>query len=66
MGPNLTDFGNRTLVAGILEHNEENIKKWLQNPEEVKPGNKMTGKYNLSDEEIDAVAEYLMGLKVQE
>jgi len=66
MGPNLTDFGNRTLVAGILEHNEENIKNWLKDPESVKPGNKMTGKYNLSDEEIDAVTEYLMGLKVQE
>jgi cytochrome c oxidase subunit II len=66
MGPNLTDFGNRTLVAGILEHNEENIKKWLKDPESIKPGNKMTGKYNLSDEEIDAVTEYLMGLKVQE
>lgn len=66
MGPNLTDFGNRTLVAGILEHNEENIKTWLKDPESIKPGNKMTGKYNLSDEEIDAVTEYLMGLKVQE
>ncbi|MCM3587055.1 cytochrome c oxidase subunit II [Mesobacillus maritimus] len=66
MGPNLTDFGNRTLVAGILEHNEGNIKTWLKDPESIKPGNKMTGKYNLSDEEIDAVTEYLMGLKVQE
>jgi cytochrome c oxidase subunit II len=66
MGPNLTDFGNRTLVAGILEHNEENIKKWLKDPESVKPGNKMTGKYNLTDEEINAVTQYLLGLKVQE
>lgn len=66
MGPNLTDFGNRTLVAGILENNEENIKNWIKDPEEYKPGNKMTGKYNLSDEEIDAVTQYLMGLKVQE
>lgn len=65
MGPNLTDFGNRSRVAGILEHNEENIKKWLKDPESIKPGNKMTGKYNLSDEEIDAVTQYLMGLKVQ-
>jgi cytochrome c oxidase subunit II len=66
MGPNLTDFGNRTLVAGILENNEENIKKWLKDPETLKPGNKMTGKYDLSDEAIDAVTQYLMGLKVQE
>ncbi|WP_121609384.1 cytochrome c oxidase subunit II [Mesobacillus foraminis] len=65
MGPNLTDFGNRSRVAGVLEHNEDNIKKWLKDPEAIKPGNKMTGKYNLSDEEIDAVTEYLMGLKVQ-
>lgn len=66
VGPNLTDFGDRTLVAGILANNEENIKKWLSDPESIKPGNKMTGKYDLNEEEIDAVAQYLMSLKVQE
>lgn len=66
MAPNLTNFGDREMIAGILEHNEENLRKWIQDPESVKPGNKMTGAYGeLSDEELDALTEYLMGLKVQ-
>ncbi|PLR97418.1 cytochrome c oxidase subunit II [Bacillus sp. T33-2] len=65
-GPNLTNFGDRSRIAGVLEHNEEQLKNWIKDPEAYKPGNKMTGKYdNLTDEEIDALAEYLMGLKVQ-
>ncbi|PLR84077.1 cytochrome c oxidase subunit II [Bacillus canaveralius] len=67
IGPNLTNFGDRSRIAGILDHNEEDLKNWLRDPEEYKPGNKMTGKYKeLNEEELDAVAEYLMGLKVQE
>ncbi|MDQ0272410.1 cytochrome c oxidase subunit II [Cytobacillus purgationiresistens] len=66
-GPNLTSFGDRTHVVGYLENTEENIKNWLKDPESYKPGNKMTGKYgDLSDQEIDALTEYLMGLKVQD
>lgn len=67
MGPNLTSFGDRTHIVGYLDHTEENLKKWLKDPESIKPGNKMTGKYgDLSDDEIDALTEYLMGLKVVE
>ncbi|MFT9600804.1 cytochrome c oxidase subunit II [Mesobacillus sp.] len=66
VGPNLTNFGERSRVAGVLDMSEENIKKWLKDPEAYKPGNKMTGKYaDLSPEELDALTEYLMGLKVQ-
>jgi cytochrome c oxidase subunit 2 len=66
IAPNLANFGDREMVAGVLEHNEENLKKWLKNPESVKPGNKMTGTYgNLTDEQIDALSDYLMSLKVQ-
>lgn len=66
LGPNLTNFGDRSKIAGILDHNEENLKKWLADPEKVKPGNKMTGKYNqLNNEELDALVEYLMSLKVE-
>lgn len=66
IAPNLTNFGERAFVAGILENNEENIKKWLKDPESIKPGNKMTGTYgSLSDEEIEALTEYLLQLKVE-
>ncbi|MEK9197648.1 MULTISPECIES: cytochrome c oxidase subunit II [Bacillales] len=67
MGPNLTTFGDRNRVAGVLEHNKESLEKWITDPESVKPGNLMTGKYGeLSEEEISAVADYIMSLSVEE
>jgi cytochrome c oxidase subunit 2 len=67
LAPNLTNFGERSRIAGILDFNEENLKKWLKDPEKVKPGNKMSGTYNqLTDEQIDALTAYLMSLKVQD
>jgi cytochrome c oxidase subunit II len=67
LAPNLTNYGDRSRVAGILDHNKEELKNWIRNPETYKPGNLMTGKYpELSEEQLDALAEYLMGLKVQE
>lgn len=68
VGPNLATFGDRNRVAGYLEHNEENLKNWIADPQEYKPGNLMpeaaslnNGK-ELSDQELDALAAYLMGL----
>jgi cytochrome c oxidase subunit 2 len=67
LAPNLTNFGERSRIAGILDHNKEELKNWLRDPESYKPGNKMTGTYGqLSEEQINALAEYLMGLKVQD
>ncbi len=68
-GPNLANFGDRSTIAGILEFDKENLKKWLKDPEDVKPGNLMTDTYDhdgLSDQDLDALAEYLMGLKIEE
>lgn len=63
-GPNLTDFGNRTKYAGVLDPEKDNLVKWITDPESVKPGNEMTGKYpEVSDEEAGKIAEYLMQLK---
>jgi cytochrome c oxidase subunit II len=67
VGPNLTNFGERSRIAGVLDHNEEQLKEWIKDPEAYKPGNKMTGAYDqLTDEQLDALAEYLMNLKVQD
>lgn len=64
--PNLANFADRDMVAGIAENNDENVKEWLKNPENMKPGNKMTGKYgDLTDEEIDALNAYLKTLTVE-
>ncbi len=65
-GPNLTNFGDRDLIAGYLEHNEENLKAWISDPESYKPGNLMAGTYDLTEEEIEKVSAYLMELSVKE
>ncbi|TFE00271.1 cytochrome c oxidase subunit II [Jeotgalibacillus salarius] len=71
-GPNLTNFGERSYTAGILDNEDsdevhaENIQNWIRNADVLKPGNTMGG-YNeddLSDEDLDALTEYLMSLKV--
>lgn len=66
-GPNLTNFGDREKVAGVLEHTDENIKGWISDPSEYKPGNNMPAFGDqLKDEELDALVVYLQGLKVEE
>lgn len=65
--PNLATFGDRETIAGILPHEEEYLRDWLKNPNEEKPGNLMTDTYpELTDEEINALSEYLFSLTVEE
>src|SRR4051812_7640855 len=68
-GPDLTHVGARTTIAaGLLENNNEQLRRWLHNPGAVKPGNKMAKGYMdnkivLSTEEEVALAAYLESLK---
>jgi len=40
--PDLTHVGARTTIAGgLLENNEANLRRWITDPNNVKPGNKM-------------------------
>ena len=70
--PNLTDLRTRgTLGAGLIDLNVENIRRWLHNPDDVKPGNRMAqhaliyqgGDINLTDEEVEGLIEYLLQLQ---
>lgn len=63
LGPNLTGFASRERLAGILQNNPEELKKWLKDPQSIKPGNKMPN-LNLPDDQVDALVEYLGGLKL--
>lgn len=65
LGPNLTNFADRDWVAGIKPNNKEELAKWLKNPQEMKPGNKMPN-LNLSDTQVNSLVEYLEGLKSKE
>jgi cytochrome c oxidase subunit 2 len=71
-GPNVATFGDRNRVAGILEHNEEEVKNWISDPQKYKPGNLMPSPKDLNngndftEQELDALAAYLMSLSVEE
>jgi cytochrome c oxidase subunit 2 len=71
VGPNLGTFGDRNRVAGFMKHDVENVKAWINDPQSHKPGNHMPQPEDLnngvkfSDEQLDALAEYLMGLSIE-
>jgi cytochrome c oxidase subunit II len=73
-GPNLTDLGLRdTLGAGLLDLNRENLRRWLNDPESIKPGNRMTdraaayqtsdGHIRLNQAQVSDLIEYLLSLR---
>ena len=71
-GPNLTHFASRGHFAGsILESTQENLRRWLEEPEEVKPGNLMARDavvYNtpdraLTEPQVSALIAYLRSLR---
>ncbi|WP_325176782.1 cytochrome c oxidase subunit II [Paenibacillus alkalitolerans] len=61
--PNLNGFGERTTIGGILPHNEEELKEWIRDPQSKKPGTLMPKFPDLSEEEMDQLAKYLLELK---
>jgi len=65
MGPNLASFGDRNRVAGVLDHTEESLKEWIKDTQKYKPGNTMPSFDQYTEEELDALAEYLMGLTIE-
>lgn len=65
LGPNLTNFADRQRVAGILDNTPENTAAWLKDPQKVKPGNTMPN-LNLTDDQVNALVEYLYTLKVNQ
>jgi cytochrome c oxidase subunit 2 len=65
-GPNLTDFGDRSTIGGFIDHTPDNLKLWINNAPSMKEGITMPsydGKF--TDDQLNALAEYLMSLKVQ-
>ncbi len=74
VGPNLTGYGSRWAVgAGARPNTLENVIAWIKDPQDLKPGVLMPGTQTaapngfpatgLSDEEVRAVAAYLLSLK---
>jgi cytochrome c oxidase subunit II len=66
IGPNLTTFGDRNRVAGFMDHTKEDLIDWIENSDKEKPGNLMPS-FNgvFTDEEVAAIADYLLQLSVE-
>ncbi|HUF55177.1 MAG TPA: cytochrome c oxidase subunit II [Thermohalobaculum sp.] len=63
LGPDLSHVGSRrTIAAGILENNAENMIRWLRDPRAVKPGALMPT-LQMTDEELRMLAAYLGSLE---
>lgn len=65
IGPELTHFGSRkSIAANTLPKDSDgvNLKRWLRNPQAVKPGALMPN-LNLSEADIEAISAYLESLK---
>ena len=63
IAPDLTHLASRKHIGGgVLTNTRENLRRWLANPQAVKPGCKMPN-FKLSDEHLDELVAYLETLK---
>ena len=61
-GPDLTHLMNRqTLAAGMVPNTRENLRKWIADPQSIKPGSLMPA-FGLSEQQLDEVVAYLESL----
>jgi cytochrome c oxidase subunit 2 len=62
-GPDLTHLMSRdTIASGIVPNTPGNIRRWIQNPDALKPGSRMPA-MKLNDPDLDAVTVYLASLR---
>jgi cytochrome c oxidase subunit 2 len=63
VGPDLSHIASRrTIAAGTLPNDPDHMRRWLENPQAVKPGNRMPV-VSLAREDIDALVAYLGTLR---
>lgn len=62
-GPDLTHLmSRREIGSGIIENNHKNLRAWVNDPQDIKPGCLMPS-LKLTDHELDQVVAYLETLK---
>ena len=62
VGPSLRQFGERTIVAGVLPNTPDNLAHWLCDPQSVTPGNAMPST-GLTEQQARDIAAYLYTLR---
>lgn len=61
-GPDLTHLASRdTLASGVISNTPENLRKWIDDPNSIKPGCLMPSMH-LNSRDLDAVTAYLSEL----
>ena len=62
-GPNLTHFASRQTIAAFveLENNEANVRRWITDPQGIKPSAQMPNLY-VPQEDLDALVAYIRSL----
>jgi cytochrome c oxidase subunit 2 len=62
-GPDLTHLMSRdTIASGAATNNHENLRRWIHDPNAIKPGSLMPA-MNLNDRDLDALVTYLESLR---
>ncbi len=63
IAPDLSHIASReTLLSGMLANKKENLRKWLENPQNVKQGSNMPN-FLMSEKEVNELVAYLEQLK---
>ena len=63
VGPDLTDFGSRaTIGAGAVENDPNNLERWVQHAQSIKPGALMPN-LTVSNDDVHALVAYLESLR---
>jgi cytochrome c oxidase subunit 2 len=63
VGPDLTHVASRmTLAAGTIPNDRAHLRAWIEDPQHVKPGNKMP-ELHVSQQELTALTNYLESLR---
>lgn len=63
IGPDLSHIASReTLLSGMMTNKKENLRKWLENPQNVKEGSNMPN-FLMSENEVNELVDYLEQLK---
>lgn len=61
-GPSLADIRRRTTIAGLLPNNPDDMAKWLQSPQQIKPGDAMPN-VGLNAQDAKDIAAFLTTLR---
>lgn len=61
VGPPLTGFAKRQMIAGVLANSPANLERYLRAPDAVVPGNVMPDQH-LSDKQLRDITAYLFTL----